>query len=110
VVEIRDPKGGGLLCSGTLLNLSPDGIAAKTAAPPADRCRSGHTCVVRFRLDENTPTFELSAGITNVTPGADPGQVVLGMEFLRGGQNETTRGRISDALSRLSPEATGGAV
>ena len=108
VVEVRDPSGGDLLCTATLLNLSPDGIAAKTADPLTDRCQSGQSCRVRFRLDDDTPEFELPAGITNVTPAGDPGQVVLGMEFLRDGAHESARERISEALAKLTRRAAEG--
>ncbi len=108
-VEVRDPSGGDLLCTATLLNLSPDGIAAKTGDPLTDRCQGGQSCRIRFRLDDDTPEFELAARITNVTPAGDPGQVVLGMEFLRDELFESTRARISASLTTRSPRATEGA-
>lgn len=110
VVEVRDPSGGDLLCTATLLNLSPDGIAAKTAEPLTDRCRSGQSCRVRFRLDDDTPEFELPATITNVTPAGDPGHVVLGMEFVRDGMFESIRARISESLATLNRKAREGAA
>lgn len=100
VVEIHDVGGGELLCSGTLMNMSCDGIAAKASLPEQTPCRGGLACRVQFQLSAETPAFDLPATITNMTPAGESEHVVLGMELIHAADGATRRA-LSDALGTL---------
>jgi len=67
-----------------ILNLSPDGLACRLSTTRTTQLSVADRLLVSFSLAPDNQTFAFIGHIVSITEGGTPGQVVLGIEFLRG--------------------------
>lgn len=81
-VSLRSPDADeGWHCNGVMLNLSSDGLACRMPEQHAGPLHLDQTIRVTFRLGRSSQLFDLTGRISNITRGATPGQLVVGLEF-----------------------------
>jgi hypothetical protein len=68
--------------SGTILNLSADGIACLLAKRETPHVEPGASVGLSFALTDESRPVELKGTVTNVTPVDSPHVVVLGIQFI----------------------------
>lgn len=84
--------------SGTLLNLSADGLALHLLTTDMDAISVGGNHRISFDLGVGVPPFELPGCISNIVDGATPDRVVVGVEFINTEGGGAERQRLRDAL------------
>src|SRR6185295_3855138 len=73
--------------TGNLLNISPDGLACKTAGNAGEVIAPGSNVELFFRLPWSPSEFKIGATVTNRTPTRDGG-VILGLHFVQNRESE----------------------
>ncbi len=99
-VEAKDEPGH----VATMLNVSSDGIAIRTAAPDAKTLVIGSDARVSFNLGTSARPFELTVRVVNITPAGTPDQVVVGLEFVADAALESCRDGLLRALEAPDPQ------
>lgn len=67
---------------GSMLNISPDGLACRLDQAATIGLNTGDRLTVKFTLPEITREFELAATVSNKTEGSR-GHVIIGVQFAR---------------------------
>jgi hypothetical protein len=89
-------------CTAVILNISPDGLACRMDAPPADAVALGDILLARFALPRGDQTFALEATVVNKTP-TEEGRVIAGLQFVRSQRSVDSLGMLRRAL-KCHPE------
>lgn len=85
-------------CVGSLLNLSPEGMACRIPEGEAQSPDLDQIVDVRFQLDDHSPEFELGARVVTRQHGSSRGQTLVGLEFVTDQRLQTARSRLEGAL------------
>ncbi len=84
VVLRGDDGDGGWRCCGTLLNVSPDGIACRLPNAATASLRVNQVAGVTFSLGQGRHEFDLPARVVNMTGHGDGRRWIAGLAFTRG--------------------------
>lgn len=99
----RVGSGTGWRCSGSLLNLSVDGVAVRlSAADVPEPLTVGAMVQVAFPVGDSAAEFGRTCRIANVTEGATPEQRVVGLEFIMDARSLPDRERLQAAISKAA--------
>lgn len=90
-------------CNAAMLNLSPDGIACRMPEQHAGPLRLDQTIRVMFHLARSSQFFDLTARVSNITRGATPGQLVVGLEFAVDSGSQESRAELRRVLGSTFP-------
>lgn len=85
-------------CPATLLNLSVDGLACRISTEHGALLDRNSNVRAILHLPELGDPVEITARITNSSPGSTSNQLVLGMEFVDSVENATSFQEIRNAL------------
>ncbi len=85
-------------CNAVMLNLSPDGIACRMSEQHAGPLHIDQTVRVTFHLGRPSRLFDLTGRVSNITRGATPGQLVVGLEFAVDRRSEESRAGLRRVL------------
>ena len=102
-VHLREPDGtSAWCCTGTLLNVSPDGLACRVDMADADRLLVNDWLAIRFELVSADAPFAFIAAVRAKTPAGDADKIILGLQFKIGAQARPMRDRLDRFLSDVS--------
>ncbi len=90
-------------CNAAMLNLSPDGIACRAPEHHLGPLQLDQTIRVTFHLVRSSQLFDLKGRIRNITRGATPGQLVVGLEFAVDRDSEESRAELRRVLEATCP-------
>ncbi len=104
IVSLRSHEADeGWHCDAVMLNLSPDGLACRMPEQHAGALHFDQTIRVTFRLGRSSQLFDLTGRISNITRGATPGQLVVGLEFAADQHSEENQAELRRVLEATCP-------
>ncbi len=70
------------ICRGTMLNVSPDGLACRTGRDDVEQYAVDDRLTVRFTIEGDDDPYELPVQMKSITPASGPDQVILRFQFI----------------------------
>ena len=100
-VDIRSVRGK-TICSGPMLNVSPDGLACRIGSLQAVRLIIGTEYGLRFVIESEPQPFEVMAVLKGVLSAGDPIDSILRWQFMHTVDEAATRTRVREAIESVT--------